>query len=71
MKEDGFSKSAAPQFYSLIIKALRIILGLLVLPVLSRHNPKIYSPRYAARTFGSSSMVFASPDMVTRPESIT
>ncbi|ABA49599.1 hypothetical protein BURPS1710b_1148 [Burkholderia pseudomallei 1710b] len=30
-----------------------------------------YSPRYAARTFGSSSICFASPSIVTVPESIT
>lgn len=32
---------------------------------------RAYSPRYAARTFGSSSICFASPDIVTVPESIT
>src|SRR5262249_10874280 len=30
-----------------------------------------YSPRYAARTFGSLSSAFASPVIVTSPESIT
>ncbi len=30
-----------------------------------------HSPRYAARTFGSSSICFASPSIVTVPESIT
>ncbi len=34
-------------------------------------GPLIYSPRYAARTFGSSSICFASPSIVTVPESIT
>ena len=31
----------------------------------------LHSPKYAALTFGSSSMTFASPDIVTVPESIT
>jgi len=34
-------------------------------------DKRAYSPRYAARTFGSSSICFASPSIVTMPESIT
>lgn len=36
-----------------------------------RRAGPVHSPRYAARTFGSSSICFASPSIVTVPESIT
>ncbi len=42
-----------------------------VIPAKAGIHPGPHSPRYAARTFGSLSSVFASPLIVTSPESIT